>query len=239
MLRFKYVYHLQGNAKYLAVAAIFGAVAVLFFMLPHWIFDPFESQKNWVQTRGRMHHLSYNEAERKSEQWYSYITSTGDTVVSKSNTTTTTSNPDSIGTQVSLMYNPNHTTDFFINDKVRYKTTIRGCYFGGFVFGLISFFLVLMLLVKVYYEIHKPHYLELIDWWIEIIAGSIGALAFAIPALFIDVFIWMLTGTWSVVQLTDWAMWVFRLLGLGVITGLYFLVKHFYKTRPKVREINS
>lgn len=232
MLSFKYVYHLQGNPKYIAVAAVFGAVAVIFFLLPHWIFDPFESQKNWVQTTGKMHHLSYNEVERKQEQWYAYITNVGDTVVSKSNTTT--SNPDSVGTKVSLMYNPNKPIEFFINDKVRYKTTIRGCYFGGFVFGSISFFLVLMLLVKVYYEIHKPHYLQLIDWWIEIIGGSIGALAFAIPALFIDVFVWMLTGTWSVVNLTDWTMWIFRLLGLGVIIALYFLVKYFYKSRPRV-----
>jgi hypothetical protein len=232
MVTFRYVYHLQGNAKYMAVAAIFGAVAVLFFMLPHWIFDPFESQKNWVQTIGKMNHFSYNQVERKQEQWYSYITSTGDTIVSKSNTTT--SNPDSVGTHVALMYNPNSPSDFFINDKLRYKTVIRGCYFGGSIFGTISFFLVIMLLVKVYYQIHKPHYLVLIDWWIEIIGGSIGALAFAIPATFIDVFVWMLTGEWSVLQFTDWIMWVFRLLGLGVSVGLFFMVKYFHKTRPRV-----
>jgi len=231
-MKLRLVYHLQGNAKYLLFGIIFGTVAIVMNRMPHWLFEPFESQKNWIRTTAQIDSIAYIPTENKYEHWVGFQTNTGANITAKSNTSS--SILPVLDDTYYVMYNPANPQEFFNNDLAKNQMIFKISGFMTFVFGSIALFVLAMLAAKEYYQIYKPALIPVLDFWIEIIAGSMGALAFAIPALFIDVLLWYFTGSWSHPESPAFIVWIFRILGLTVLVALLFMVKYFYKQRPKI-----
>lgn len=233
-MKLNFVYYLQGNKKYLLVGIVFGTVAILMNRMPHWIYEPFESQKSWIRTIANIERIEYNEADRKYEHWVRFKTLKGETVQAKSKSASSIAPMQH--DQYYIMYNPANPQDFFNNDLEKNLEVLKVSGFMTLVFGSIALFVLGALGAKLYYESYKPEWLPIFDFWIEIIGGSMGALAFAIPALFVDVVLWYFTGTWSQAEGLTAILWIFRILGLVVLVALVLMVKHFYKRRPRVKK---
>ena len=225
-MKLRFVYHLQGNPKYLFV------VAVVMNRMPHWIFEPFPSQQNWLRAEARIECIEYLSVENKYVHWLSFRTKTGEDVYAKSNISSSVR--PVLHDSYRVIYNPANPQEFFNNDLAKNQMIFKISGFMTFVFGSIALFVLTMLAAKVYCQTYKPQLMPVFDFWIEIIAGSMGALSFAVPALFIDVLLWYFTGSWSHPESPTFLVWIFRLLGFLVLLGLFFLIRYFYKQRPKL-----
>jgi hypothetical protein len=231
-MKLRYIYYLQGNQKYLVLGILFGVVAILVNRMPYWIYEPFENQKDWIRTEAQIERFVYMEENKMYEHWVSFKTPTGENVQTKS--TISSSTLPILHDTYYIMYNPANPQEFFNNDLDKNQGIVKITRFMTFVFGSISFFVLTMLTLKLYYQSYKPAYIPLFDFWIEIIGGSMGALAFAIPAMFIDVLLWYFTGSWSQSDSPVFILWIFRILGVVVLIAVIWMVKHFYIQRPRV-----
>lgn len=231
-MKLKFVYTLQGDVKFITVGLVFGVVAVLANRLPHWIYEPFESQKNWHITTAQIVEINYDVELRKYEHWVKYETDLNEEIISKSNRAT--SSLPQMGYKYHIMYNPTLPSEFFSNDLKQNADVFKVTGFLSLVFGSIAVFLFIMMFLKIYYKTYKPQMLPLLDFWIEIGGGSMGALSFAIPALGVDLVYWYISGESFGFFTSNVVVWVFRLLGLATLLGVFFMVRYFLKHKPKI-----
>ena len=231
-MKLKFVYTLQGDVKFITVGLVFGVVAVLANRLPHWIYEPFESQKNWHKTTAQIVEINYDVELRKYDHWVKYETDLKEEIMAKSKIHKSTQ--PKIGEKYQIMYNPKKPSEFFNNDLKQNAEVFKVSGFLSLVFGSIAVFIFTMLCLKIYYKTYKPQMLPLLDFWIEIGGGSMGALSFAIPALCIDLVYWYFSGESFGFFTSNVVVWVFRLLGLATLLGVFFMVRYFLKHKPKI-----